>query len=101
MVTAGHNRLRAIVGSTYDLLLVISTAFRRGERWAKFVAWKYPANIVGFAVVATVHDGWTESEETWALPTIAVLVGLGLVLPVRTFFGGASAQGRPAALARL
>lgn len=89
-VISGHVRMMAILGLAFGVLFVavVSTAFRRGERWAWFAAWSYPAAILGFAAVATIHDGWW--EDSWALPSLVVVVGVvivGLLLPVRVFFG--------------
>lgn len=87
---AGYNRVTAVFGLAYGLtyVTVVCTAYRRGERWAWFVAWTYPAALVGFVAVATAHRGWSGNEESWAVPAIAALIGLillGLLLPVRVF----------------
>lgn len=97
----GFVRVMAIFGLGFFVLFttVVATGYRRGERWAWYVAWTYPAAILGFSLVATVHDGWTEGELGWAGPGIAVVmvpILLGLLLPLRTFFPKAN-QGAAAA----
>jgi cytochrome bd-type quinol oxidase subunit 1 len=92
-VIAGYNRMTAVFALTYGLtfVTVVCTAYRRGERWSWFVAWTYPAALIGFVAVATAHHGWAADEESWAVPSIMVLVGAvlpGLLLPIRLFFGG-------------
>lgn len=87
----GFVRMMALFGLGFFVLFaaVVATGYRRGERWAWFAAWTYPAAILGFAAIATVHDGWSEGELGWAGPGIAivmVLILLGLLLPVRLFF---------------
>lgn len=83
--------MMALTWLAYFLLLatVVATGYRRGERWAWYVTWTYPAAILGFAAVATVHGGWTGDELSSAMPAVAAVIGLvllGLLLPLRIFF---------------
>lgn len=87
---SGFVRMMAVTWLAYFLLLVtvIATGYRRGERWAWYVTWTYPAAILGFAAVATAHSGWT-GDELSAMPAIAAVIGLvllGLLLPLPIFF---------------
>lgn len=87
----GFIRVMAIFGMALFLLFtaVVATGYRRGERWAWLVAWTYPMAILGFASIATIHNGWSDGELDWAGPGIAIqmiLILLGLLLPLRKFF---------------
>lgn len=87
----GFVRMMAVFGLGFFVLFtaVVATSYRRGERWAWFVAWTYPAAILGFVTIATVHDGWSEGELGWAGLGIAIVmvpILLGLLLPLRMFF---------------
>lgn len=83
--------MMALFGLGFFVLFtaVVATGYRRGERWAWFAAWTYPGAILGFATIATIHDGWSEGELGWAGPGIAIVmvpILLGLLLPIRRFF---------------
>ncbi|BBL80195.1 hypothetical protein RxyAA322_20490 [Rubrobacter xylanophilus] len=57
------------------------SAFRRGERWAWFVLWYYPAFLTAHILAS--------GSGIPGMPLL-LLSMLGLLLPVRRFFGGRS-----------
>lgn len=89
----GFMKVMAVFAMGFSLLFlsVVATSFRRGERWAWYAAWLYPAGLLGFASIATIYQGWGSAE--WFLvvvtPSITILMALtllGLLLPLRRFF---------------
>ena len=90
---SGFVRMMAVFGLAAFLLFtaMVATSYRRGERWAWFAAWTYPAAILGFVAVATIEDGWagTEPVQTGSgIAVVMVVILLGLLLPIRMFFPG-------------
>lgn len=88
---SGFVRMMAvfILGLFVLFVAMVSTSYRRGERWAWYAAWVCPVALLGYVAVAALHQGWARGEWVWVAPGIGfvlVLITLGLFLPFRKFF---------------
>ena len=68
------------------VLAITWSRFRQGDRGAWFVLWLLPAAILA-EWVNVLHAGANPGP----IPVLVVVSVLGLVLPIRRFFGGAAA----------
>lgn len=70
----------AFLGFAIVAIVVSSSAYRRGERWAWFALWTLPAFMVGLLL----HE--REGQFIQMPATLLVVSLLGLLLPSRRFF---------------
>ncbi len=70
-------------GMSFFGAAITLTAFRRGERWAWFVLWYYPAFFAAHTLASGIAISGTP---------LLLLSMLGLLLPVRRFFGERTAR---------
>lgn len=71
----------ALLGFAVLILLISTTAFRRGERWAWFAMLVVPGFMFGL-ILHELDGGFVH------MPTMFLTVSLaGLLLPIRVFFG--------------
>jgi uncharacterized membrane protein HdeD (DUF308 family) len=78
------HRSWGIFEAAFGLLVVVVTVgpYRRREHWSWFALWLVPA-----AFIAELVNVWAAGMNPVPLGVFATLATLGLLLPVRTFFG--------------
>ncbi|MFQ5552262.1 MAG: hypothetical protein ACE5EW_00820 [Thermoplasmata archaeon] len=70
-------------------LAVTVTAYRRGERWAWYGLWTWPLVLVLIIVLyaTAMMPGSELPPPLFSAPILLALAALGLLLPIRKFFG--------------
>lgn len=67
-----HWTSTATLGFNLFGLLIAATAFRRGERWAWYACWFWPAFFT--AHFATYQSGFRYAQVAWVVISVAVLL---------------------------
>lgn len=73
-----------LLGFGIYTMAISRTAFRKGERWAWYVAWYVPFNLVWTTLLL-----YSRGANSWVVPLhigLLVITLLGLLLPYRRFF---------------
>ncbi len=71
----------ALIGLTVFSSAIITTSFRRGEKWAWFSLWYYPVFLAAIFAINNNDPYWTTNSSLFlALSLVALL------LPYRKFF---------------
>lgn len=75
-------------------MVIVTTGYRKGERWAWYAALLFPAILIGFAPIVPSYGGWQDPVQfrgvITGIVTMLALMLLGLLLPFRRFFPKAS-----------
>jgi len=75
--------------------IVSATGFRKGNRWAWFGLWALPLVMALIFITfraADLADGAPTPPAVYSAPALFILAALGLLLPVRKFFGSDKAD---------
>lgn len=86
-----HARLVGVGLLAFSLLslAVVATAYRRWERWAWYGLWTWPLVLVLIIVLyaTAMMPGSELPPPLFSAPILLALAALGLLLPIRKFFG--------------